>query len=562
MRSNPRTTPPVPPKAPSKRAPRRSREDFELFAKFVDISSALLARVTPEASLPDLMATAGEQVRNATGAEIAVIGLQDRSEWRWHTSGLHNDQPIHEPVADPSLLEKINPARGLHSLTPTVAEALVGPDLAHHAKVRLWHCLPLATPTELVGVILLGMPHNREFPSEDKHFIDAFGSRAAIAFTFHFQRHALERAVRARDQVLSVVAHDLKNPLNVIAITANTLLQRFSDSVARRPIERVIRSAQRAERIIRDLVEVDAIEMGRLFLDKRPVDPTTVILAALDSQQTLAADRSLILSSDLSPDAPIIEADEERLHGVLENLIGNAIKFTSPGGQITVGASTRGEDLLIWVKDTGAGITPDHMPHIFDRFYQASKSERHGTGLGLTICRGIVEAHNGRIWAESVPGEGTTMYFTIPFKPARGKKQPAKSVNILLVDDRPENLLALEAILDRPEYHLIKATSGEEALSVALRETFAVALIDVAMPEMNGLEVAVHLKALERSRDIPIIFITAFGNDPEEIHRAYSAGGADYLVKPLDPEIVRKKVAVFVDLSRRRSGADSSRPRV
>ena len=563
IRSNPRTTPPIPPKALSKRTPRRSREDFELFAKFVDISSALLSRVVaPDISLEDLLATATQEVRAATEAEVAVTGLNTGSDWRWHASGLHNDPTIHAPVADPSLLEKINPTRGLHSLTPTVAEALVGADLTHHTNVRLWHCLPLATPNELVGVILLGMPHNREFPSEDKHLIDAFGSRAAIAFTFHFQRYALERAVRARDQVLSVVAHDLKNPLNVIAITANTLLQRFSDSIARRPIERVIRSAQRAERIIRDLVEVDAIEMGRLLLDKRPVDPTAVILAALDSQQTLAADRSLILGSDLSPDAPIIEADEERLHGVLENLIGNAIKFTSPGGQITVGASTRGEDLLIWVKDTGAGIAPEHMPHIFDRFYQASKSDRHGTGLGLTICRGIVEAHNGRIWAESVPGDGTTMNFTIPFKPGRAKKHPVKSANILLVDDRPENLLALEAILDRPEYRLIKATSGEEALRLALRETFAVALIDVAMPEMNGLEVAVHLKALERSRDIPIIFITAFGNDPEEIHRAYSAGGADYLVKPLDPEIVRKKVAVFVDLSRRRSGADSSRPRV
>jgi CheY-like chemotaxis protein len=98
----------------------------------------------------------------------------------------------------------------------------------------------------------------------------------------------------------------------------------------------------------------------------------------------------------------------------------------------------------------------------------------------------------------------------------------------------------------------VTATSGEEALRIALRESFSVALIDVAMPGMSGLEVATHLKELERSRDIPIIFITAFGDDPEQIHRAYSAGGADYLVKPLDIEIVRKKVAVFVDLSRRR----------
>jgi CheY-like chemotaxis protein len=146
------------------------------------------------------------------------------------------------------------------------------------------------------------------------------------------------------------------------------------------------------------------------------------------------------------------------------------------------------------------------------------------------------------------------MYFALPATPATAKRPRDRKASILIVDDRAENLLALEAILERPEYRLVKATSGEEALSVALREQFAVALIDVAMPGMNGLDVAVNLKALERCRDIPIIFITAFGNDPEEIHKAYSAGGADYLVKPLDTEIVRKKVAVFVELSRRRLG--------
>jgi CheY-like chemotaxis protein len=128
-------------------------------------------------------------------------------------------------------------------------------------------------------------------------------------------------------------------------------------------------------------------------------------------------------------------------------------------------------------------------------------------------------------------------------------------VNILIVDDRPENLLSLKAILERPDYRLVTATSGEEALSLALRGTYAVAMIDIAMPGMDGFEVATHLKELERSRDVPIIFITAFGDDPHEIHRAYAAGGADYLVKPLDAEIVRKKVAVFVDLSRRRLAA-------
>jgi CheY-like chemotaxis protein/anti-sigma regulatory factor (Ser/Thr protein kinase) len=332
-------------------------------------------------------------------------------------------------------------------------------------------------------------------------------------------------------------------------------MQRFSDTSARRPIDRIIRSAQRADQIIRDLVEIDAIEMGRLTLERRPMEPADVLLAAMDSQQALAAEASVIIGTDLSPELQRVEADEERLHRVLENLIGNAIKFTGAGGRVTVGATNRDNEILVWVKDTGSGIAPEDMPHIFNRFWTAARLERQGTGLGLTICKGIIEAHGGRIWAESAAGIGTSFYFTLPAAtPSAGAAVSVKPASILLVDDRPENLLALSTILERPEYKLVTATSGEEALSLALRDQFAVALIDVAMPGMNGLEVAVNLKALERSRDIPIIFITAFGNDPGEIHRAYTAGGADYLVKPLDAEIVRKKVAVFVDLSRRRSG--------
>ena len=231
------------------------------------------------------------------------------------------------------------------------------------------------------------------------------------------------------------------------------------------------------------------------------------------------------------------------------------MKFTSSGDSVVVGASRKEGEFLFWIKDSGSGLLPEELPHVFDRFWQARRAKRRGTGLGLTICKGIVEAHGGRMRLESAPGQGTTAFFTIPIAAAASTSSEAIEVaNILLVDDRPENLLSLKAILERPDYRLVSATSGQEALALALRERFSLALIDVAMPGMNGLEVAVHLKELERSRDIPIIFVTAFGNDPQEIHRAYAAGGADYLVKPLDPEIVRKKVAVFVDLSRRRFG--------
>ncbi len=237
---------------------------------------------------------------------------------------------------------------------------------------------------------------------------------------------------------------------------------------------------------------------------------------------------------------------------MLENLIGNALKFTGPGGTITVGASSGNGEVIMWVEDSGAGIAPDELPHVFDRFWQARKVERRGTGLGLTITKAIVESHGGRIWLDSRLGQGTTARFTIPASVDLPASEDRAIATLLLVDDRPENLIALKAILDRPEYRLVTASSGEEALKLALRQQFDVALIDVAMPVMNGLDVAAHLKQLERSRETPVIFITAYGDDPEQIHRAYAAGGADYLIKPLDAEIVRKKVAVFVGLSRRR----------
>jgi len=413
-------------------------------------------------------------------------------------------------------------------------------------------CLPVVGEGALRAVICLALPRSSSLDTAERERLADLAKQAVSALAEQLERDSLAHSIRARDEILGIVAHDLRNPLNVITAASSSLHQRLSDSLSRRPVERIMRAAQRAEHLIRDLLDINAIESGHFSIDKRVLDATTTILSAIESQQALAASSSVILASDLSPDLPLIEADEERILEVLENLLGNALKFTAAGGCVTVGAAQRGTDVLVWVKDNGPGISKEQLGRLFDRFWQGTKGDRRGAGLGLTICRAIIEAHGGSIWAESAPGEGTTLYFTVPT--AAGAPTPRKRqiANILLVDDRPENLLSLKVILDNPEYRLVTASSGEEALSLALRESFAVALIDVAMPGMDGLEVAVHMKELERSRDIPIIFITAFGDDPEEIHRAYSAGGADYLVKPLDAEIVRKKVAVFADLSRRR----------
>ena len=536
-----------------KRACLRAVVDAEQQRRAARAFDRLTSTLLATQSVDDFMKKMLELLIEVAQADVAVMRLREGDQLCPRSAlGLEDElstgftQPF-----DTSLDTKTSRATGTPTLKQLGLDDPARSDVMHRKGVRSLHGVSLISE-EFLGAIFLGSFTDRALSDDEKQLIGALCNRIAQGIVRLRKDEALQTAIRSRDDVLSVVAHDLQNPINIISIAANTLLQRLPDSSARRPLERIIRGAQRAARLIRDLLEVNAIESGHLSLETHRVEPADLILAALESQQGLAAEASVIIATDVSPDLPLIEADEERLLEVLENLIGNAVKFTGPGGSVTVGAARHENDLLVWVKDSGSGIPSDQLPHIFDRFWQARKAERRGTGLGLTICRGIVEAHGGRIWADSVEGAGTTMRFTLPAKSRSANSSSDDVANILLVDDRHENLLSLKAILERPDYNLVTAQSGEEALSMALRERFAVALIDIAMPGMNGLEVAVHMKELERSRDIPIIFITAFGDDPQEIHRAYSAGGADYLVKPLDTEIVRKKVAVFVDLSRRR----------
>ncbi|MGZ3479800.1 MAG: ATP-binding response regulator [Myxococcaceae bacterium] len=452
--------------------------------------------------------------------------------------------------------------------TPLAASPDALSRLLPAAPVR-WHALhrlALGAGGALRGVLIVATGSGRELGAAEIELLRTVGEALGPELAQRQEEAALRSGIVAREEALAVVAHDLRNPLHAISVGVGTLLPRIAEPTLRRPVERIQRSALRMERLLQDLLDIHAIDGGHFTVSKGEVAPTAVILTALESQQNLAGQTSVIINTDIAPAIPPIEADEERVLQVLENLVGNALKFTPPGGVVTVGARRAPDPrwVLFSVRDTGPGISPEHLLRVFDRFWQAQSSDRRGTGLGLAICKAIVEAHGGRIWVESEPGKGASFLFTMPTasETREGTPLPVEPVAILLVDDKVENLTALAAILDRSDYRLVSATSGEEALRLALRQRFAVALIDVAMPRMNGFEVATHMKALERSRHIPIIFITAFGDDPEEIHRAYAAGGADYLVKPLDPEIVRKKVAVFVELSRKRHEAEASTARI
>lgn len=229
------------------------------------------------------------------------------------------------------------------------------------------------------------------------------------------------QATAARENLLAVVSHDLRNQLNAILMSVTLLLRRRPASTEDRRAYRNTATIQRAalgmDRLIGDLLDVAAIENGELSLTTEVESAKDLVVSALEQMEEQAAARSLALSYEIVGGPLRVVCDRQRIQQVFANLIGNALKFTPPGGAIRVRVEADATDARFSVTDTGPGVGPAELAHVFDRFWQGSRTTRSGTGLGLTIAKGIVEAHGGTIGLESEPGAGTTVTFTLPLAP-------------------------------------------------------------------------------------------------------------------------------------------------
>jgi signal transduction histidine kinase len=228
----------------------------------------------------------------------------------------------------------------------------------------------------------------------------------------------LREAILARDQMLGVVAHDLRNPLTAAQVAAAAILRALPEDAGsglpRNAALTVEFSVQRATRLIRDLLDVTRLEAGTLVLERRPQAAHELVVEVTDALGQVVSESALELQADVEPDLPPVVGDSERLFRVFSNLVENAAKFTPPGGRIQIGARRDEKSVLFSVADTGAGIAAEDVPHVFDRYWQGRPTDRRGAGLGLTIAKGIIDAHGGRIWVETTPGRGSTFCFTIP----------------------------------------------------------------------------------------------------------------------------------------------------
>lgn len=359
------------------------------------------------------------------GAEIRRVAAVHRDPDEEPRLSVLRNQPVTDDLA-------VGVSRVVRSgeseLVPQVTDAMLRALAQDDEHLEALHALgpsssvivPLRARGRIVGTLTcVTSTSGRRYGREDLELVEELARRAALAVdNARLYREAVQ-ATNVRDQVLRIVAHDLRNPLQSISLAVGLLLRRLPHERApeREPLRVALRSAEHAQRLIQDLLEVAKLDAGGIAVDRRPEDVAALVRDVADLERPLAEEKGLALEVVLPESLPLLPLDRDRIVQVLVNLVGNAIKFTDRGA-VTLGAEPVEGAVRFWVSDTGPGIAADELPHLFDPFWQAQRTAKAGTGLGLAIARGIVEAHDAHIEVRSEPGVGTTFTFDLPLAPA------------------------------------------------------------------------------------------------------------------------------------------------
>ena len=381
---------------------------------------------------------------------------------------------------------------------------------------------------------------------------------------------AIEELERMRADFLAMVSHELRAPLATIKGSSSTVLDSSTDmdpAVMRQFFRIIAEQADNMNTIVGDLLDVARIETGTLSISPEPAEAAVLVDRARNAFKSAGGRNNLAI--DVDPDLPLVMADRRRIVQVLNNLLTNAARHSLESSDIKVAAFLDNVHVVISVTDEGRGIPAEGLPRLFRKFSRVRSDEKEGnTGLGLAICKGIVEAHGGRIWAESDrPGLGARFSFTLPtvetagggstsgaplvFNKSRRRDERRNSeerVRVLVVDDDPDDLRYVRDTLVQSGYDPVVTGDPEEALRITTEERPGLALLDLMLPGTDGIELA---REILEVASVPVIILSAYGRE-EVIVRAFEIGAVDYVVKPFSPtellarirSALRRRVAV------------------
>jgi len=406
---------------------RATREERRLHTQFEQLDHAsfalgqLLARVDGrDSATVEVLQMIADQARVIAGAEHAAVGIDGDAERPfvpWVYSG--TDPAVAAAIGRPPR------SRGLLGEVMRIGRTIRLRDLRvhpvfagfppNHPEMRSFLGVPVRFGGEVSGhLYLTNKLAADEFTEDDELVVEMFADRAGVAMEIARLAKEVRASVAARDNLLAIVSHDLRGPLSTIQLSAQLLQVTLAgrDHEVERSTERILHAASRMNALIEDLLQAATIEAGAFTVVAEPHEVAPIVEQAIELFAVPAGGRSIRLERDIPADLPAIRCDERRLGQVLGNLIGNALKFVPERGQVRVRAWAEDNEVRIAVSDDGPGIPADRIPHLFDRYWKGEV--RRGTGLGLYIAKGIVEAHRGRIWVDSQVGAGSTFTFTIP----------------------------------------------------------------------------------------------------------------------------------------------------